>query len=410
MEYDFLKIKSYQERIEKESGGKKVYILSFGEEHHMKVSPLAKEIMDCFDGKKTGKEIINELHSKNIMFEHSDFIKFVNDILIKNSLLEGMNFNSVRKSKSRLWIHIPLISSSKFKKLYNILKFFYQKNVFITTVSLIAICIGYNLVNDMLNGSLRINVKETNSVGILCFLYFSLIAHEFGHITAASKYNVESGDIGIGMYLFNPVVYVDMTNSWRLSKEARVLTDIGGVYFQNIMVVPLTLLTIITNSYTIRVSIMAVVFMSLINFMPFLKLDGYWLLTDSLALINVSEKSVSFVKNSIHMIFKEHKLNFIGNKNKLNSKDLVYFIYGVLYLISTLIMFILGISMSISLVKNYTELIRKIHLIIYDICNFNIRASLSNINNIFFSILPLFFIVYFICEFIKGIFRKLIKE
>lgn len=410
MEYDFLKIKQYQERVEKEADGNEVYILSFDNKHHLKVSSLAKKIMDCFDGKKTSKEIIDELHSRNIMLEDSDFYKFVNDILMKNSLIDGMNFDSIKKDSSKLWVHIPLCSSNKFKKLYSILKVFYKKKVFIATVILIVICMGYNIVDSLAKGSLNLNLDSTNSLEVLLIFYFSLISHEIGHITAASKYNTESGKIGIGIYLFNPVVYVDMTNSWRLNKKGRVLVDIGGVYFQTIIIIPLTILAIITNDYTIKLTTVVITFVALTNFMPFLKLDGYWLLTDALALVNVNQKSIGFVKSFLYVIFKEHRIVFKSNRKKLNTKEKIYCIYGAVYLISTVVMFIFGVSMAISVIGNYKEVIEKLHLIYHDIYLFNIGNLLSDINKIFILIFPLLFIIYFIYEFSKGISKGIIDK
>ena len=42
--------------------------------------------------------------------------------------------------------------------------------------------------------------------------------------------------MGVGLYLFRPVFYTDLSNAWKLNRKKRIVTDLGGIYFQVIMI------------------------------------------------------------------------------------------------------------------------------------------------------------------------------
>ncbi len=61
--------------------------------------------------------------------------------------------------------------------------------------------------------------------------------HEFGHAAAARYSGAEPGVIGAGIYLVWPAFYTDVTDSYRLGRRGRLRTDLGGLYFNAIVVV-----------------------------------------------------------------------------------------------------------------------------------------------------------------------------
>ena len=61
--------------------------------------------------------------------------------------------------------------------------------------------------------------------------------HEFGHAAAARRGGATPGVMGAGLYLVWPAFYTDVTDSYRLGRKGRVLTDLGGLYFNAIVAV-----------------------------------------------------------------------------------------------------------------------------------------------------------------------------
>ncbi len=61
--------------------------------------------------------------------------------------------------------------------------------------------------------------------------------HEFGHAAAARRGGSTPGVMGMGLYLFWPAFYTDVTDSYRLGRVGRIRTDLGGLYFNAIVAV-----------------------------------------------------------------------------------------------------------------------------------------------------------------------------
>ena len=60
--------------------------------------------------------------------------------------------------------------------------------------------------------------------------------HEIGHAAACRYGGGRPGKMGCGLYLAWPAFYTDVTDAYRLSRRSRLRTDLGGVYF-NVLIV-----------------------------------------------------------------------------------------------------------------------------------------------------------------------------
>src|SRR3954449_8805796 len=104
--------------------------------------------------------------------------------------------------------------------------------------------------------------------------------HEFGHAAAARYGGSHPGVIGAGIYLVWPAFYTDVTDSYRLGRAGRIRTDLGGLYFNAVVVV----LTFVSWSITGWDALLLVVATQTLQMMqqlmPMLRFDGYHLLAD----------------------------------------------------------------------------------------------------------------------------------
>lgn len=85
--------------------------------------------------------------------------------------------------------------------------------------------------------------------------------------------------MGIGFYFFNPIFYVDVTAAWRLNRWQRATVDLAGVYLQLVQRFPFGLWRA-TGDTTWLSAILITDFFVISNLQPFIKVDGYWLLSD----------------------------------------------------------------------------------------------------------------------------------
>lgn len=121
------------------------------------------------------------------------------------------------------------------------------------------------------------------SIAAFVLILLGAAIHEFGHAGALVRHGQAAGAIGAGLYLGTiPVFYADVSRAWRLSVRARVVVNLGGVYFQAIYATALMLLGAIAGYPALQMAGALSVILALTQFMPFARTDGYWVLSDLL--------------------------------------------------------------------------------------------------------------------------------
>jgi putative peptide zinc metalloprotease protein len=114
----------------------------------------------------------------------------------------------------------------------------------------------------------------------------SLVFHECGHAAACRYGGARPGRIGIGIYLFWPVFYTDVTDSYRLTKAGRLRTDLGGVYFNALFALAAAAAYLITSYEPLLLVVVSQQILLLDQFIPWVRLDGYHIISD---LVGVSD-------------------------------------------------------------------------------------------------------------------------
>jgi len=103
----------------------------------------------------------------------------------------------------------------------------------------------------------------------------------------------------VGIYILDPAFYTDVTDSYRLSRTARVRTGLGGVYFDFV------LSSVLIGAYfaTGQETLLLLVVLSNINtayqFFPLVRLDGYWVLADLTGVPDFYSMMGAFVRSVV---------------------------------------------------------------------------------------------------------------
>jgi putative peptide zinc metalloprotease protein len=171
------------------------------------------------------------------------------------------------------------------------------------------------------------------------------LIHELGHATACARYGAPHGGVGFGLYLVFPAFYADVTKAWRLPPRQRAVVDLGGLYFQCLLLIPLGLIALATRDALLLHVFWVVNFMMLFTLNPVFKMDGYWLLSDLSGLRNLhkrmTETLVILVRKLRRKPLPEQTLTAVtGARRKLlyayTGLALVYYLYLVPVALSAL--------------------------------------------------------------------------
>jgi putative peptide zinc metalloprotease protein len=129
-------------------------------------------------------------------------------------------------------------------------------------------------------GTVEVLTRPSLMLLVLGALLASAVWHEIGHATACRASGAEPGAIGAGLYLVMPALYTDVTDSYRLDRAGRVRTDLGGVYHNVIGVLACAAAYRATGFEPLLVIAMLAQLEIVQQFVPFIRLDGYWVISD----------------------------------------------------------------------------------------------------------------------------------
>ena len=148
--------------------------------------------------------------------------------------------NSISITKEKIDVFFSQKTSNNFIRIFKLLNpnkinFKYLEFLFFNKVfySIFFVTLLLNTYFAFFLKNSLLNTQET----IIWLLYTLLILflHEIGHSVSAQKFNVNSKEIGVGIYLIFPVFYINLGESWKLEKSKRIIIVLNEliVKFQN---------------------------------------------------------------------------------------------------------------------------------------------------------------------------------
>ncbi len=139
-----------------------------------------------------------------------------------------------------------------------------------------------------------------NWQGVMAYsagLFVVKILHELGHAYTATRFGCRVPTMGVSFLVMMPVLYTDTTGAWRLtSRRQRLMIDCAGVSAELMAASLSTLAWVMLPDGTLR-SVMFILattswVLSLgINLNPFMRYDGYYVLSDLLGVPNLQPRA-----------------------------------------------------------------------------------------------------------------------
>ena len=123
------------------------------------------------------------------------------------------------------------------------------------------------------------------------------IAHELGHAYTATRFGCRVPSMGVSLLVMMPVLYTDTTGAWRLtSRKKRLMIDCAGVSAELMIASISTMLWVFVPEGPLRSALFILAttswIMSLgINLNPFMRFDGYYVLSDLLDVPNLQSRA-----------------------------------------------------------------------------------------------------------------------
>lgn len=183
-------------------------------------------------------------------------------------------------------------------------------------------------------GSAYPSVSLVASIAVV--LLISGLFHELGHAAAAKRRGVEPGAIGVGIYLVFPVFWADLNASRVASRADRLWINAGGVLLQWLAGALLYCAALGMDAPALAHAASASVLMGVWQLIPFMRNDGYWLLSDAMGLINLGKGNVLHEADVVSSA-AGWRLIFVRIYRALNAAVLVVAIAGLAWHVSYLV-------------------------------------------------------------------------
>ncbi|MBI2430277.1 MAG: efflux RND transporter periplasmic adaptor subunit [Ignavibacteriales bacterium] len=298
-----------------------------------------KFIAEQCDGKTSVDAILRRTKEKfNAPLSAELLQSFLNN-LEKNNLLEtDETLKKVGKKKKRingnlLYLRFEAFDpDSFFTRIGPIVKPFFTKQfiVFSSTTILLAVLI---LLNDWGQFSQDLSrLYQFSSIPLFMFLTFIVISlHECAHGLTCKYFGGEVHEMGFMLIYFQPAFYCNVSDAWLFPEKAkRLWVSFAGPYFELFLWSLAVLMWSVTAADT-WVNHFALIVMTgsgiktLLNFNPFIKYDGYYLLSDYLRIPNLRKKSFRFVGAHIKKFIG---LEYVLDESATARHRMIYFVYG----------------------------------------------------------------------------------
>lgn len=330
----------------------------------------------------TGQNSIIDICKKMGIATNNDNLIKINDLYVKLHNCGIINYyNTNQEFKERKHFHhsITILNDRIVNSICQKLKFLYTPKIVLTTFIcfILLLSVSFFLIGN------ESNYQNCNPFITCTLLLISFFAHEFGHSTALCYYGKKSGRIGVGLLMFAPIMFSDVSDCWSLTNRKRAIVDLGGLYFQIVLISVLLLAFTITKIPDFIYSSFLSITIGLLNLNPFIKMDGYWLLSDIFDIKNLKTKALNETRSFVKNLLLNHKLHNTSNKLLI-----LYYLLNSLFAIFFFILILqIEIKLFIDLPSNIETLLNQISINKYH------DISIQLIESIFLPIILLFILL-----------------
>jgi putative peptide zinc metalloprotease protein len=122
--------------------------------------------------------------------------------------------------------------------------------------------------------------RPSSLIIVLGIVLLAAVFHEFGHASALRYGGGRASGMGFGLYVIFPALFTDVTESYRLGRWGRVRTGLGGPYFHLLFATGLIGVAVASGYEFLLIAVLLINIEIARQFVPFVRLDGYWVLAD----------------------------------------------------------------------------------------------------------------------------------
>jgi CRP-like cAMP-binding protein/Zn-dependent protease len=162
-------------------------------------------------------------------------------------------------------------------------------------------------------------------IALVLAFYLVIFIHESAHAVTAKHFGRQVNEGGFMLYYFIPAFYVNVTDAWLVPWYRRVAIFWAGPYSGFVLAGFCSLLVAFVPGPALVMTVLfkiavAAYINNLLNLMPLLLLDGYWILEEFVETPRLRQKALDFVRGPLW-----HRLL---DRKRLTRKEAFYAVFG----------------------------------------------------------------------------------
>ena len=286
------------------------------------VNEPGNDVWNLIDGKRTVKQISEEMESTRKDLEPN----FAKDSLLYYAEEGVLESASEPEKKTRLTIanafmmRVALIwkSNDFIQSIHRLVQPLLKKWLLWPMIALF-IVMGLLFAGSFVTiftHKENFEIMGSSVVGFF-FYYFVALApiiaiHEISHGLALVHYGGAPREMGTGLYFFNPMFYIDVTDGWTLSRHQRIMVYAAGTIAEMsiasaIMIAQLLWQFPPSVSHILTMVVFYCFYGMLIDLSPLLETDGYFIFCDIVNIQDLRQRSLDYIKAIVRKPFKKTK-------------------------------------------------------------------------------------------------------
>ncbi|NQX47563.1 M50 family metallopeptidase [Paenibacillus tritici] len=200
--------------------------------------------------------------------------------------------------------------------------------------------------------------KLNTSVVILLYILIilTICIHELAHAVTCKYFGGRVEKLGVMLFYFNPAMYCDISDVYLFKhKWKKIAVAFSGIFTQW-MLSALAIQCYSFLNFFFSYNQPLLLYYALVNFgvglfnlIPFVKLDGYWILTYVLNITNLRGKSFNYLLSFL-------KFNPLYRKQYSGKEKAAFLIYGTLSVVYTILLWFTALFSIYKLVNKYSPI------------------------------------------------------
>jgi putative peptide zinc metalloprotease protein len=266
------------------------------------------------------EKIVSSVNNETTLDIEITDVNDLKDFLIQNRLLQANNqaavdqLRSSAKEQNRglinwllhhyLFFRIPLFRPQVWlAKVMPWLDWIFTRTtaVVVTILSLVGVFLATRQW-ETFSSTFVDQLTWSGLLGYSVALVFAKALHEMGHALTATRYGVRVAHMGVALLVMFPMLYTDTSESWKLSNPRQRLAIAGAGIITELALAGLaTLAWSLCPDGAVKSALFFLATTSwiltlLVNVSPFLRFDGYFILSDAIDYPNLHQRSGKFAR------------------------------------------------------------------------------------------------------------------